>query len=214
MRRRGRLTTVHPHVFKHQLTTYHGYFDAAIKAGAVMAPLSGSFASFLAARGSGEAASRTPSWTRWAGVGTAAVAAIGTAAATAIASRSDPVNDTYRWITEHVVFVKNLWDERQLTTRMSACDVPFHSFYTRVAPARTFVLLPDASAPYASHFSPLDSRAPDEISAHTTMFSGAWNTSYFAMGLASASLVSEWLPRSGVPDTPRTGIPTATPGAL
>lgn len=191
---------VHPHVFKHQLSTYQQYVDSAVKASSMLAPITGGIAAWWSAPSSGAARMSTATWI---GVGAAAAtAAIGTAA-TAAVHRSDAIQDAYRWVWEHLMFVRHLWDSEALTSRMTDCDVPFHCFYTLLAgDQRTFILVPPPDAPYAPHFSPLASHAKDQVAAHTSMFALSTNTSYLAMGLASASLISEWTspPRPAPPD--------------
>ena len=181
---------VHPHVFKHQLSTYQQYVDTAVKASSVWAPLSGGLAAWWSAP-----PSRAPtrlSTATWIGVGAAAATAIGTAASAAV-HRSDAIQDAYRWVREHLLFVRHLWDREALASRITDCDVPFHCFYTLLAgEQRPFILVPPPDAPYAPHFSPLTSHAKDEVAAHTSMFALSTNPSYLAMGLASASLISGW----------------------
>lgn len=169
---------MHPHVFKHQFSTLHGYADSALKLGAVLAPVAGGLVAQFASqtkRGSEPSTSRVSRAT-WLGVGTAAVAAIGTAAATTVMSNVGSENDPYRWITEHLMFVRALWDTEANKRRLEACatfKIPFHCFYTRIVPppqalgtnpttmldptTRTFILVPDEKEAYAPYFSPLDS---------------------------------------------------------
>ncbi|WFC94930.1 hypothetical protein MBRA1_001568 [Malassezia brasiliensis] len=215
---------VNPHVFKNQFSTYHGYANTALKLGAVLSPIGGGLAAQFASRftqGSNEAPA-TPSRlskAAWIGVGTAAAAAIGMAATSAVINKTNPVDESYRWMMEHLAFVRNLWEVDAMSQRLEDCRthrIPFHCFYTRLRPRpgslgpqqtgpldptlRTFILLPDGRHPHAAHFSPLDFpvRAPltqhtvDEITAHTSMFQARVNTSYFSMGLDSAQLASEW----------------------
>lgn len=171
---------VHPHVFKHQFSTYHEYANSAIKLGAILGPIGGSLAAQFTSRPSpranAPASSSRLSTAAWVGVGTAAVAAVGTAAATAILNRVDPANEPYRWIMDHLAFVRNLWETDAMSQRLEdgiRHEIPFHCFYTRLtnrpgsigAPAagpldptvRTFILVPGADKVYARHFSPLDS---------------------------------------------------------
>ncbi|WFD01415.1 hypothetical protein MOBT1_000078 [Malassezia obtusa] len=215
---------VHPHVFKHQFSTYHEYANSAIKLGAILGPIGGSLAAQFTSRPSpranAPASSSRLSTAAWVGVGTAAVAAVGTAAATAILNRVDPANEPYRWIMDHLAFVRNLWETDAMSQRLEdgiRHEIPFHCFYTRLtnrpgsigAPAagpldptvRTFILVPGADKVYARHFSPLDSSATDEIQAHISMFQAGTNTAYFHMGLDSAQLVSEWLGTRALPGT-------------
>lgn len=190
------LLGVHPHVFKHQLATYHGYLDTAMKVGAILGPVTGGLASMMASqRKPRNAGMSTASWI---GIGTAAAATIGTAAVAAY-TRSDPMSDAYHWLSEHVTFVKHLWDQDELTRRAHTTDIPYHCFYTRLpgTDARTFILLPPAGAPTASRFSPVELPARDEIGAHVGMFSMMTNPGYPKMGLDSANLVASWLEERG-----------------
>lgn len=215
---------VHPHVFKNQFSTYHGYANSALKLGAVLSPIGGGLAAQFASR-SAQGPNGVPTTSSrlsnaaWIGVGTAAAAAIGTAVASAVINKTNPVDESYRWVTEHLAFVRNLWEVDAMSQRLEDCrthQIPFHCFYTRLRPRpgslgpqptgpldptqRTFILLPDEHQPYAVHFSPLDfpvrvlltQSTIDEITAHTSMFQARVNTSYFSMGLDSAQLASEW----------------------
>jgi hypothetical protein len=73
----------------------------------------------------------------------------------------------------------------------------YDRFYTILPPeppvhqtSRTFVVLPHASSPFATHFLPArNSIAPDELQAHTGMFGGKTNDGYYDLGLATAKLV-------------------------
>ena len=189
---------VHPNVFKHQLSTYHGYLDNVIKVGAMLAPVTGGMASMLASRRASPNVSHKSRWSTasWIGIGTAAAAAIGTAAVAAYTS-SDPVQDTYRWVSEHVMFVRHLWDTEALTLRLHSCRVPYHCFYTQLRGTnpRTFIIVPDAHKPYARAFTPIIIPAANEVAAHIGMFSMRTNPAYSSMGLDSAALIGEWVPR-------------------
>lgn len=169
---------VNPHVFKHQFSTYQGYADSALKLGAIMAPIGGGIAAQFAGWNTPrpDGGSSHSSRAAWIGVGTAALAAAGTAAATAVLNRGDSVNESYRWVVDHLMFVRNLWDTDAMEARLADCiryGISFHCFYTRLVSApgslraptssvvdptiRTFVLLPDETQPYAHAFSALDS---------------------------------------------------------
>lgn len=164
---------MHPHVFKNQFSTYHGYAETAVKLGAIFAPITGGIAAQFAS-------STTPRqqgssrWARaaWIGVGTAAVAAVGTATATAFMNKAEPVNNSYRWVSEHLVFVRNLWDTGAMSDRIDESikwGIPFHCYYTRLVPppslttevaeprGNTFVYLPAEDTRFAPYFSPVDS---------------------------------------------------------
>lgn len=180
---------IHPHVFKHQLTTYQQYVDSAVRASSMWAPVTGGLAAWWSAPPSSATRLSTAAWI---GLGAAAATAVGTAA-TAAVHRSEAIQDACRWVGDHLLFVRHVWDRDALAARMTSCDVPFHCFYTQLADEqRTFLLVPPPAAPYAPHFSPLTSHAKDEVAAHTSMFALSTNPSYLAMGVASASLVSAW----------------------
>ncbi|KAI3628812.1 hypothetical protein CBS14141_000515 [Malassezia furfur] len=171
---------LHPHVFKNQFSAYHSYANSALKLGAVLSPIGGGLAAQFASRSTQgtNGAPATPSRlsaAAWIGVGTAAAAAIGTAAASAVINKTNPVDESYRWVTEHLAFVRNLWEVDAMSQRLDDCHtnhIPFHCFYTRLRPRpgslgpqptgpldptlRTFILLPGEHKPYAAYFSPLD----------------------------------------------------------
>lgn len=57
---------------------------------------------------------------------------------------------------------------------------------------RTFVVLPNRSAPAFTRFLPATNGiAPDELQAHTGMFGGRTNDGYYELGLATAKLIRE-----------------------
>ena len=161
------------------------------------APVTGGLAAWWSAPPSSATRLSTATWI---GLGAAAATAVGTAA-TAAVHRSEAIQDACRWVGDHLLFVRHVWDRDALAARMTSCDVPFHCFYTQLADEqRTFLLVPPPAAPYAPHFSPLTSHAKDEVAAHTSMFALSTNPSYLAMGVASASLVSAWTAPSLVDD--------------
>lgn len=200
---------MHPHVFKHQLTTYHGYVNAALKFGAVLAPVGGSFASLLVPERHRTSEPGRLSTASWVGIGTAAAAAVGTAAVAAC-TQKDSLNEAYRWITEHASFVRHLWDEAGMRARLEDASVPFHCFYTRLpgSPPRTFIVVPPHHVDYARHFTPLDTHSTDEVTAHMHMFSLATNTSYLPMGTHSAALLAEWVAHVDQAQEAQESIPT------
>lgn len=75
----------------------------------------------------------------------------------------------------------------------------FGRFYTVIPPSplihdsqRTFIILPPEDSKSTSHFSPAsNSLAPDELQAHTGMFSAKTNDGYYALGLETSKLIRE-----------------------
>ena len=53
---------IHPHVFKHQLTTYQQYVDSAVRAGSMWAPVTGGLAAWWAAPPSSATRLSTATW--------------------------------------------------------------------------------------------------------------------------------------------------------
>jgi hypothetical protein len=87
---------------------------------------------------------------------------------------------------------------------------PDARFYTLLPPAppihggsRTFVILPTSKHKALPHFVPAkNGKAPDELQAHTGMFSATTNDGYYDVGLQAALLIREAVQRSrGVVDT-------------
>lgn len=83
-------------------------------------------------------------------------------------------------------------------------------FYTLLPPApplhggsRTFVVLPSSKHKARPFFVPTqNSQAPDELQAHTGMFSAATNDGYYDLGLQAAMLIREAVQTSrGVKDS-------------
>lgn len=146
-------------------------------------------------------------WAKWApaayAVGGALVA--GAAAGTAYYRRDD-IGSGYNWATDHMNYVRNLWDEEALRKRMRDLidvqvhlGVTFRSFYTLLPPAppsfsspRTFVILPQRTSPIAAHFLPArNHQAADEVQAHTNMFNPRFNDGYYQLGLDTAKIIRE-----------------------
>ncbi|KAG1783133.1 hypothetical protein EV702DRAFT_1191570 [Suillus placidus] len=146
-------------------------------------------------------------WAKWApaayAVGGALVA--GAAAGTAYYRRDD-IGSGYSWATDHMNYVRNLWDEEALRKRMRDLNdvqvhlgVIFRSFYTLLPPAppsfsspRTFAILPQRTSPITAHFLPArNHQAADEIQAHTNMFNPRSNDGYYQLGLDTAKIIRE-----------------------
>ena len=223
---------VHPGVFKHGINKYAGYLQTAQSIGTLFAPMGVG----LAARWNSERQSRaqaendtnatidtppsrsstsaaspraTANW-RTALMATGAVALASGAAASAAYFNKDKINGAYGWVTDHLAFVSNLWDDHALRLRLDRLvDQPqilFHCYYTRLpstsraanpntdaaAPRdRTFIILPPRTARCAACFTPMDNaKATDEVDAHIGMFSAKSNPTYFDLGLKTTALIA------------------------
>ncbi|KAK0206358.1 hypothetical protein DFS33DRAFT_583819 [Desarmillaria ectypa] len=204
---------LHPYVFKNSATKATEYASTARTVGSA---LLGSFAGFGAkkAADSKPAAESTPpppesktSWSKWAPAAYAVGGAIlaGAAAGGAYYKRND-LGVGYTWATDHMKYVRNLWDEPALRQRMDDLvdieeqeGVVFRVFYTHLLPvpqvhpnARTFIVLPKKNARFAANFLQANNGvAPDELQAHTGMFSAKTNDGYYGLGLETAKVVRE-----------------------
>jgi hypothetical protein len=75
----------------------------------------------------------------------------------------------------------------------------FGRFYSVIPPtplidesSRTFIILPPEDSKSFSHFSPASNTlAPDELQAHTGMFSAKSNDGYYALGLETSKIIRE-----------------------
>ncbi|PWZ03269.1 hypothetical protein BCV70DRAFT_197497 [Testicularia cyperi] len=151
---------------------------------------------------------------------TGAVAIASGAAASAAYFNKDKINQGYSWVSDHLAFVSNLWDEQALRQRLDSLiaqpQILFHCFYTRISPApapslpfaapasniagasqdkdRTFIILPPLSTDSANYFTPNDNKiAQDEVTAHITMFNHVQNTSFFTLVHSSLNLIASAL---------------------
>ncbi|KAK0490828.1 hypothetical protein IW261DRAFT_1555995 [Armillaria novae-zelandiae] len=204
---------LHPYVFKNSATKATEYVNTARTVGSA---LLGSFAGFgvKKAADSKPAAETTPpppesrpSWSKWApaayAVGGALLAG---AAAGGAYYRRDDLGVGYTWATDHMKYVRNLWDEPALHQRVEDLvdieeqeGVIFRVFYTYLPPvplvhpnARTFIVLPKKNARSAGNFLPANNGvAPDELQAHTGMFGAKTNDGYYELGLQTAKIVRE-----------------------
>ncbi|KAF8524581.1 hypothetical protein BU17DRAFT_84618 [Hysterangium stoloniferum] len=221
---------IHPFVFKNGATKAVGYAQTArdIASGAGVFGAIGGFAfgkkaasdkeKAQEAKGPPETAAATSGWQKWAPVAYGAGAAIlaGAAAGTAYYSR-EHVAFGWTWATDHMAYVKNLWDEKALTDRVGdvvrtgeELGVVFKTFYTYLPGKpptnphpRTFIILPKANMRSASHFIPAhNSLALDEVSAHMSMFEGTSNDGYYDLGLQTAQTIRDaiTLARGEVPE--------------
>ncbi|KAK0242575.1 hypothetical protein EDD85DRAFT_294862 [Armillaria nabsnona] len=204
---------LHPYVFKNSATKATEYVSTARTVGSA---LLGSFAGFgvKKAADSKPAAENTPpppesksSWSNWApaayAVGGALLAG---AAAGGAYYRRDDLGVGYTWATDHMKYVRNLWDEPALHQRVDDLvdieeqeGVVFRVFYTLLPPVprihpntRTFIVLPKKNARSAGNFLPANNGvAPDELQAHTGMFGAKSNDGYYELGLQTAKIVRE-----------------------
>ncbi|KIK70196.1 hypothetical protein GYMLUDRAFT_187881 [Collybiopsis luxurians FD-317 M1] len=205
---------LHPYVFKNTATKAAEYANAAKTVGSA---IWGSVVSNNAASGSSTGskpvaaitappASESP-WAKWAPaaytIGGALVA--GAAAGGAYWRRQD-LGVGYSWATDHMKYVRNLWDEEAFGKRVDALieiekaeGLIFRTFYT-LLPAiplvhnldRTFMVLPSADKRAMAHFLPaVNNTAADELQAHTGMFAPHSNDGYYKLGLETAGLVRE-----------------------
>jgi hypothetical protein len=98
-------------------------------------------------------------------------------------------------------------------------DLLIHNrLYTNLPPnppefltSRTFVVLPKYGSRSKAHFSPANNGlAPDEIQAHTGMFSASTNDGYYELGLASAKIIRDAvLTSQGIVKTARASSPSS-----
>ncbi|KAK0453436.1 hypothetical protein EV421DRAFT_681255 [Armillaria borealis] len=204
---------LHPYVFKNSATKATEYVSTARTVGSA---LLGSFAGFgvkKAADSKPAAENTSPppesktSWSKWApaayAVGGALLAG---AAAGGAYYRRDDLGVGYTWATDHMKYVRNLWDETALRQRVEDLvdieeqeGVVFRVFYTLLPPvplvhpnARTFIVLPKKNARSAGNFLPANNGvAPDELQAHTGMFGAKTNDGYYELGLQTAKIVRE-----------------------
>ncbi|SPO22421.1 uncharacterized protein UTRI_01099 [Ustilago trichophora] len=226
---------VHPGVFKNGINKYAGYLQTAQSIGTFLAPMGvGLAARWNSERQSQASTSSTSSSngnsTRGAGVSrssndpaastratnnwrtalmaTGAVALASGAAASAAYFNKDKLNGAYGWVTDHLAFVSNLWDDNALRARLDRLvDQPqilFHCYYTRLPSSsraanphnqatrdRTFIILPPRTARCAGSFTAMDNiKATDEVDAHISMFNAKNNPRYFDLGLKTSALIA------------------------
>ncbi len=204
---------VHPGVFKNSIDKYQGYVKTATDVGAVLAPLGAalgaSFGFGQASRGSERttptsagSGNRSP----WFWAASAATAALAGAAGAGIYATRGTLGQSYTWVSDHLSFVGNLWDqkgnEKRLEDIATLPQVLFHCYYTRLssrrsrAPGRerTFCILPSATSRAAASFTPAPNMlATDEVEAHISMFNPNANDDYYRMGQEAARLVGKSL---------------------
>ncbi|KLO07920.1 hypothetical protein SCHPADRAFT_894280 [Schizopora paradoxa] len=204
---------LHPFVFKNSASKAFGYMQTAHKlistfgSNSPTTAASASKAPVAAIMPPPSPASSTSSWAKWAtpaAVGLGGLLISGVTAGAAYYKRDD-LGLGYKWATDHMKYVGNLWDEQQMKRRVellfeieSKMGVVFRDFYT-ILPAkppqqpepRTFIILPK-NASQRDHFVPAPNGiAEDEVEAHTGMFQGSTNDSYYTLGLETVKLVRE-----------------------
>ncbi|KIL70239.1 hypothetical protein M378DRAFT_175531 [Amanita muscaria Koide BX008] len=173
----------------------------------------------LAGLGAGKAAEKATSttqtpqspqtgWSRWASPAAYAIggAVLAGAAAGSAWYRREGLGQGYEWVSDHMKFVGNLWDEKVLQSRINTLielekshGILFRTLYVLLPPtppqhmsSRTFILAPKLYTPAASHFSPAkNGLAADEIKGHTGMFAAATNDGYYELGLTATKLIQD-----------------------
>lgn len=233
---------VHPGVFKHGINKYAGYIQTAQNIGTFLAPMGVGLAARWNSERQSQSSSATPpsnttsaangrssrttesngndaaasarassNW-RTALMATGAVALASGAAASAAYFNKDKINGAYGWVSDHLAFVSNLWDDSALRARLDQLveqpQILFHCYYTRLpassraanptaqaqARDRTFIILPPRDARSAPSFTPMDNvQAADEVEAHISMFNARANPRYFELGLQTSRLVATCL---------------------
>ncbi|KDQ64254.1 hypothetical protein JAAARDRAFT_118213 [Jaapia argillacea MUCL 33604] len=212
---------LHPFVFKNSATKAFEYAQAAHSVvtdvmgafsyfGAKQTPNSADSAKAPVALLTGPPQSPSSSstgWAKWAPAAYAVGGAVmaGAAAGTAYWRRED-LGSGYSWASDHMKYVGNLWDDKILKLRVESLveierdlGVTFRTYYTYIPPQppahmtpRTFIVLPDSSSPYASHFFPTrNTLAEDEVQAHIGMFEASTNDGYYELGLETAMVIRE-----------------------
>ncbi|KAI0824754.1 hypothetical protein BC628DRAFT_1321807 [Trametes gibbosa] len=202
---------LHPFVFKNSATQAASYVRSAsnvlsgFKGWGAKAATSAPVTSASAAGVQTTTAATTSVWQKWAPAAYAVGGALlaGAAAGTAYYKR-DEIGVGYTWVSDHMKYVGNLWNQAELEERMrklleieSSLGVLFHTFYTYLPPnppsypsLRTFAVLPRQNTPLSTHFVPnCNTLASDEIQAHTGMFDGKLNDGYYELGLSTAQLI-------------------------
>ncbi|KAG6911246.1 hypothetical protein DXG01_003113 [Tephrocybe rancida] len=212
---------IHPHVFKNSVTKATEYASAAQTVGSAVF---GAFAGLGAKKATTSTPQPTPAqsgsdWSSWAAPAAYAVGGAllaGAAAGSAYYKRED-IGSSFNWATDHMKYVGNLWDEAALSKRVESmmamkeqAGVTFHTFYTLIpatppfSAARMFVVLPKRASPQYAYFSPANNtKALDEIQAHTGMFGAKTNDGYYELGLATAKIIRDSLQRGRTVSTTR-----------
>ncbi|OSC98955.1 hypothetical protein PYCCODRAFT_1374140 [Trametes coccinea BRFM310] len=230
---------LHPFVFKNSATQAAGYVRSAtsVLSGfkgwgsktatttttATKAPIAAGAASSAQTT----TASSTSVWQKWAPAAYAVGGALlaGVAAGTAYYKRDD-IGVGYAWISDHMKYVGNLWNQEELEARLSKLleiesqmGVLFHTFYTYLPPSppayqtpRTFAVIPRQNTPLGRHFvANRNTLASDEIQAHTGMFDSKSNDGYYELGLSTAQLVRVAVQRHKASTMPPQPPPKVSP---
>jgi len=212
---------LHPFVFKNSATKAAEYADTARTVGSAILGGLGGFGFGAKKTTTPETPSEkssaappttpaapTSAWGKW---GTTAAytvtgALLAGAAAGAAYQKREDLGVGYNWVTDHMKYVGNLWNIEALNKRVDSLldlgeekGIVFRTFYTFLPPtpfidnsARTFIVLPKANSRYAPYF--LEARnglAPDELQAHTGMFSPKKNDGYYELGLETVKIIRE-----------------------
>ncbi|OCF60384.1 hypothetical protein L486_00017 [Kwoniella mangroviensis CBS 10435] len=152
----------------------------------------------------------TPSTTTMYGLGAAALGAV--ALGTAYYRREDFITG-WKWGYDHMTFVKNLWDDEGMKSRLVAIHellvgrkIVFHNYYTHLPPcpptqlvSRTFAILPPMTHPLYEYFDTASNTiAKDEVSAHMGMFNPKTNDGFYDLGLEVVRVIGEKIEEEGV----------------
>ncbi|KAI0677079.1 hypothetical protein C8Q78DRAFT_1073815 [Trametes maxima] len=229
---------LHPFVFKNSATQAAGYVRTATS---VLSGFKGwgaksTATNAVSAAGSSSTAQTATTnsvWQKWAPAAYAVGGALlaGAAAGTAYYKR-DEIGVGTTWISDHMKYVGNLWNQTELEQRLgklleieSRMGVLFHTFYTYLPPnppanpdARTFAVLPRPNTPLSTHFvANRNTLASDEVQAHTGMFDSKSNDGYYELGLSTAQLVRVAIQRhrevAAVRQPPTVSVPLHPPEA-
>ncbi|KLT40835.1 hypothetical protein CC85DRAFT_329607 [Cutaneotrichosporon oleaginosum] len=218
---------LHPHVFKHGFSTAAGHVETARTAASALAMLSPVAAGLgwgkakeaeerqkkeaEEARARGQQPQPTSWWQGKAAVGLGAIAVAGAAAGAAYFRREDLATG-WKWGSEHMTFVRNLWDAKALRDRLdriaelqNSRNVTFANFYTCLPASgthltrRTFAIIPSPSEAIATHWMPaINTVAKDEVNAHMGMFNPRNNDGFYDLGLATVRIIAERLEEEGI----------------
>ncbi|CCM04049.1 uncharacterized protein FIBRA_06208 [Fibroporia radiculosa] len=203
---------LHPHVFKNSATQVVSYAQSARSAFSSFQSFASKQTTTTATRAaigpeSSGASASVSAWQKWApaayAVGGAVIAG---AAAGAAYYKRDDLGAGYKWATDHMKYVGNLWDEHTLHKRLERLlaieeqmGVLFKTFYTLLPPkppsypsSRTFIVVPREPPQLVQHFSQAaNTIAADEIQAHTGMFDSKTNDGYYELGLVIAQVIQD-----------------------
>ncbi|KAI0638016.1 hypothetical protein C8Q77DRAFT_1088902 [Trametes polyzona] len=220
---------LHPFVFKNSATQAANYVRSAtsvlsgFKGWGAKTTTTTTTASASAAATGAQTTTTTSVWSKWAPAAYAVGGALlaGAAAGTAYYKRDD-IGVGYTWVTDHMRYVGNLWNQAELEERLqklleieSRMGVLFHTFYTYLPPsppanpsARTFAVLPKPNTPLGAHFvANRNTLASDEIQAHTGMFDSKSNDGYYELGLSTAKLIRVAVERHRASSAPHQAAP-------